>query len=86
MLVSGVDSGDDEVFEVRDVSWEGGSVLRFTARMPSTDWTVASTLRVLDRNRLKVEREGKLPWSCVATRSAWSATEPATAAEPPSGP
>jgi len=70
MLVSGVDSADDEVFEVRDISWEGGSVLRFTARMPSTDWTVTSTLRVLDRNRLKVEREGKLPWSCVAARAA----------------
>ena len=87
MLVTGVDSGDDEVFEVSDVSWDGGSVLRFTARMPSTDWTVTSTLRVLDRNRLKVERDGNLPWSCVATRSAWSPSDrpPSTAgASPPS--
>mgnify|MGYP007046912215 CR=1 FL=1 len=70
MSVAGVDVRDGEAFEVGEVTWDGGSVLRFSARMPSTDWTVVSTLRVLDRNTLKAERDGAAPWSCVLSRTA----------------
>ena len=67
--VSGDDGADGERFEVTDVVWDGSPVARFTARMPSTDWTVRTTLRVLDRNRLSVERSGPAPYACVAQRT-----------------
>lgn len=71
LVVRGHDTRDGEVFEVSEVSWTG-PVARFTSRMPSTNVSVTTTVRVLDRNRLKMERAGPQPWSCVAKRAATS--------------
>ena len=68
LAVTGVDTRDGEVFEISEVGWDG-RVARFTSRMPSTGHTVQNTLRVKDRNHLRLGRAGDGSFSCVASRA-----------------
>jgi hypothetical protein len=52
--VSGVDTSDGEQFEIFDVSWDGQE-LRFTSRMPSTDYVLQHVLRVISQDEVEHE-------------------------------
>ena len=53
-MVSGIDTGDNELFEITGVSWNGEE-LSFIAAMPSTSWRTRHVFRLLDD--VQVEHE-----------------------------
>ena len=55
--VSGVDAGDGELFEISDVSG-AGDTLRFTSRMPSTDWVLQQTWVLTGKDTCEMSLSG----------------------------
>jgi hypothetical protein len=50
--VSGLDRSDGERFEISSIRWNG-FVLRFTSRMPSTDWLLDHEFVAIDGRRVE---------------------------------
>jgi hypothetical protein len=57
LMIEGWDSSDNERFEISDISLEGRT-LRFTSRMPSTNWTVHRQCTIINNQEMQIYRSG----------------------------
>lgn len=57
IVIEGWDSKDNERFEISNISLEGRT-LRFTTRMPSTNWTVHRECIITNSKEMQVYRSG----------------------------